>query len=670
MRFLRSQQGPCWPLVVLILWLALLLRLDHLHYTRQNLDRAVPHGLGILIRDAIAEGRLPDLPMLGLQASINLPNPIGASIFYALLSALDADPYSATALNALNNVLVVVVAMSIAQRIGGRIAALGAGLLAATSPWMIWVARGAWLQGTLEGMSALACWLTLNGLVQRRRNHLLAAYVLIAAAMQTYLPAFGLAAQLLSALLTQWRALGTAIRRTVLLGLGVCVLSGMAYFAALRVEGVSLEQTLTNPYAYNEVTASSQVNLDPISHLLRIASGRDFENTFVEPDTWLFSLRDQLSDARAGVIEMLMIFGIAALATRGTSTDRHLLMWSALPTLSALVISNVIMPSWKVHVFYLALTSPAPYVFAGAGLSALKLPQLRVGRATLSMAAATAIVACALVSAWNLQGERETLQRFPLHHDGLHALPLKWQRALANEARRACMVLSNDEPEAWLISLLGISQRVRPATYKQTEQGAAWLVGAQGGACVISTRVDHPPAHAELVWQTSLQGQNRTDRTPAQLALFRMRKPPVSNIEPLAVNLGWIQTALYVTDRVAAGQVLTITQSWQIQALPEEPFWFWYFAPFVKLRNRDDAIVAQLDHLPAFEGWQWRVGDAFYSEAWLALSPDLSPGFYTLELSLFDPNQGKNAVYVKPLAPSQPIVTIRKQLLVEAPMDR
>ena len=585
-----------WAPPLLVMWLALLARLDRLEHTRQNFDRAYPHGLGIIIRDAIAAGRWDDLPLTGITASIALPNPIGASLFYAVLSALDADPYIAAALNALVSMVAVAVVIGVARRRLGGWTAFGAGLLAASSPWAVWVSRGAWLQGPLETFAALAFWLLSNGLLDGRRRHLLAGTTLIAAAMQTYLVTFGLLAAALTALGWRWRALDAAGRRAAQIGLGLCAVSALAYGGALALRGVSLQQMLENPHAFNEVTAAGALNLDPLTHVLRVASGRDFENTFVEDDTAHFAERDRLSDARAGLIEVCIGLGALALAVRRAPADRLLLLWATLPTVGALTIGNWLMPEWKVHVFYLLLASPTPYVLAGAPLAGLALWRAPILRAALL----GGFIAAALVSIWNLWGEREALARFPLHHDGLQALPLKWHRWVGAEARAACHYLSNDEPETWLVSLIGDASRVRRATFRRSKQGAAWLIGPQGGACVISAEPSDPPARAEVIAQRSLEGQNRTDRTPAQLALFRARALPEENIPPLETNLGWAQIALIAPEQAEAGQVITVQQSWRIASLPQEPHWFWYFAPFIKLLDVEGRTIAQHDRLPAF----------------------------------------------------------------------
>jgi hypothetical protein len=52
------------------------------------------------------------------------------------------------------------------------------------------------------------------------------------------------------------------------------------------------------------------------------------------------------------------------------------------------------------------------------------------------------------------------------------------------------------------------------------------------------------------------------------------------------------------------------------------------------------------------------------SDVRVKVPADAAPGEYVLEISLFDPNQKKNAVYFDPVAPSAPVVTIRRTISV------
>jgi hypothetical protein len=84
----------------------------------------------------------------------------------------------------------------------------------------------------------------------------------------------------------------------------------------------------------------------------------------------------------------------------------------------------------------------------------------------------------------------------------------------------------------------------------------------------------------------------------------------------------------------------------------------------VKLLNAQREVVAQADNGAALLGWGWQPGALHLNTARLRVPSDLAAGEYTLEISLFDPNEKKNAVYFDPVAPDTPIVTIQRRLLI------
>jgi hypothetical protein len=132
------------------------------------------------------------------------------------------------------------------------------------------------------------------------------------------------------------------------------------------------------------------------------------------------------------------------------------------------------------------------------------------------------------------------------------------------------------------------------------------------------------------------------------------------------VNLGegWRLLKLDAPDSARAGEQVTVIHEWLVGQPPNEPYWFWYFAPFVKLFAPDERMVLEIDNAPAILGYAWRTGYVQVSAVRFTLPADLLPGNYTLELSLFDPNQKKNAVYFHPSQPQTPIVTIPKTIRV------
>jgi hypothetical protein len=688
-----SRWPRSWLPALLIALLAFAFRMNGLAEVRQNYDRAYPHGLGIFIREAIADGQFDRLPAVSLLASINLPNPAGASYFYALLTAIEPSPYAATALNAMLGALVAVIAFDLARRVFGTWAAIAAGLFASVSIWASWVARGAWLQGPIEAMSALAVWLIVNGLTRRDARHLFAAFAWIAAGMQTYLVAFGLAGQAIAACLVAARDMRSApsLRRATMAGLAMCGASLLIYAGAVAGARASLGAVIDNPNAFNEETRSGGLNLDPINHALRIASGRDFENTFVESDTSLFEARDRWSDARATAVDVLMLAGIAMLVAQaagrpiagsrtsnGAAGDarplasRILLAWFVLPVAGTFLVANAVMRDWKVHVFYLLLTSPVPYVLAGAPLAPIQRLTRNAARPARGAVVGSLIAfgtAAAAIPWWNAHGEIEATVRFPYNHDGLYSLPIVWQMRLAEHWRAlGCATLHAPEDARWLASLLGSARPVRSDDLRVRGSSSIWQVQPQGNNCALLMAEAPAPAHAEK-FMITLPGQKRTDHTPVVLAFHRSR-PIASAAAPaddaLTVNLGegWRLLALDVPASARAGEMITVTHEWLVGLPPGEPYWAWYFAPFVKLFAPDGRMLVQIDDAPAILGHAWRTGHVQISAVRLALPADLPAGDYVLEMSLFDPNQKKNAVYFDPRQPDQPIVTIRKTMRV------
>ncbi len=668
--------------------MAFAFRMHGLEHVRQNYDRAYPHGLGLFIRQAVAEGRFDQLPAASLLASINLPNPAGASYFYALLTAIEPGAYVATALNAMLGTLVAAVAFNLARRLFGGWAAFVAGLLAGVSLWAAWVARGAWLQGPLEAMGALTLWLAMNGLARGKPKHLFTAFAWAAACLHTYLVAAGLLAQLVAATLIgalhlhrsgRWSA---GLRCAAAAGTATCVLSALVYAGAVISARASLTAVVNNPHAFNEETRAGRLNLDPINHALRIASGRDFENTFVEPDAPMFELRDRWSDARATIIDALLWIGLGMLAIRAAGrsrpnparalTSRIALGWFVLPILTTFLIANAVMRDWKVHVFYLLLTSPMPYALAGAPFALLERAARHVSRRTryaiLALASPAAVVAVA-IPWWNALGEAEATARFPYHHDGLYSLPLLWQMRLAERWRAlGCVTLHAQEDERWMASLLGDARPARAEEIHIKGASSVWQVRPEGGECALLMAESPAPARAEA-FPMPIPGQKRTDRTPVMLMLYRAL-PLESALRPsdgtFTVNLGegWRLLELRTPAAAYPGETITVTHDWLVGLPPAEPHWSWYFAPFVKLFAPDGRMILQVDNAPAILGYRWRAGHVQTSAVRFALPADLPTGEYTLEMSLFDPNQKKNAVYFDPKQPSTPVVTIQRVLLV------
>jgi len=132
----------------------------------------------------------------------------------------------------------------------------------------------------------------------------------------------------------------------------------------------------------------------------------------------------------------------------------------------------------------------------------------------------------------------------------------------------------------------------------------------------------------------------------------------------LATHLGWSLLQLDAPAQAHPGDYVVIRHVWRIDALPPEEHAAWYFAPFIDLRTPNGAQVATIDDARALPGYAWQLGSQLHSIVHLKIPADAAPGRYTLEFSLFDPNQKKNAVYFDPRDPATPVVVLKRTIVV------
>ena len=63
--------------------------------------------------------------------------------------------------------------------------------------------------------------------------------------------------------------------------------------------------------------------------------------------------------------------------------------------------------------------------------------------------------------------------------------------------------------------------------------------------------------------------------------------------------------------------------------------------------------------------YEWRTGDEILSTITFQVPKGATSGNYSLLVSLFDPNQKKNAVYFSPQKPQEPIVVIKRTMHID-----
>ena len=72
--------------------------------------------------------------------------------------------------------------------------------------------------------------------------------------------------------------------------------------------------------------------------------------------------------------------------------------------------------------------------------------------------------------------------------------------------------------------------------------------------------------------------------------------------------------------------------------------------------------MAAYDHAVSMEGWEWIPGSIVMSEVDLPVPADLATGTYSVQSSLFDPNQKKNAVYFDMAEPGKLILVLNQKI--------
>jgi hypothetical protein len=242
----------------------------------------------------------------------------------------------------------------------------------------------------------------------------------------------------------------------------------------------------------------------------------------------------------------------------------------------------------------------------------------------------------------------------------LNWLPLRWGERIGAVLREQCSAINdstdvNKDQQSWLTSWTRTSRKVQMESARFKNDGNVWSVQAQGGNCVLLPAGAPAPANAEAI---PVQFDDGT-----QFVVHRSL--PYTLTEPLMnVNLGWSLLNLSTPESAKAGDEIIIRQDFRIDSLPNEPHDTWLFQPYVKLLNAQREVVAQVDNGAALKGWGWQAGALHLNTTRLRIPSNLPAGEYTLEISLFDPNQMKNAVYFDPVAPATPIVTIQRQLSI------
>lgn len=161
-----------------------------------------------------------------------------------------------------------------------------------------------------------------------------------------------------------------------------------------------------------------------------------------------------------------------------------------------------------------------------------------------------------------------------------------------------------------------------------------WMTREAGGTCSIRLAgALPPPGGSALTSEGDRYGIYRSD--------------PIANKPGPAtprINLGWAMLQSSIPQSVRPRDALQIDVAWMVEALPTEPHAYWRYDLFVKLVDPNGRVIVQNDVVGP-PGAVWRVGDVIRQRLTLSVPADTSGGAATVELSLYDRDHQRTAVF-------------------------
>ncbi len=658
-----------------ILIAAFALRLYCLEAVRYRYDDGYPLGQGISIVEAIMDGHLTELPILGLRSGILIPNPSGASYLWAVVALLDRSPYIALALSSMLNVLAVAMVYSLGRHYMGEAGALVAMALAAGASWAIVVARGTWLQGQLEFGAVTALWLILPALQRHLPRRLLSGFLVVALVSQTYLASFAIMAQTFIAV-GLGRVWTTKLRRMALWGVAIYALSISGFLIALNVTHVDLSHRLSMGVTAHTPapvpgTPAHQVDLSALAFAAQLATGHGFVQSWLQgvPDGG--GLLRWFDNTRSDILALLLALGVALAAWRSRRNvcERIVLGWFLAPILSIIVLQYGFL-HLALDYHYLLITSPSAYLLAALPIQWIyqRLHRAHWARYTRQIGRASYAVlltGIVIVPAFDLYSYYQVSLTQPVS-GGIDLMPLRDQLQFAQLWRTQCSEVSatfypfedrQTDWRFWTGSLLGGVRHVYGDSVATVDRADAWEISSEGGSCYTTLGSGPPFSHADAFTQRLPSGEVVTT--------FRSRKlvpNPVDSI--FSVNLGWTLVDLQFPTLVHAGEWVTLTQAWRIDSLPDEPHALWRFDPFVRLVSSSDKVVVSADGV-SIPGRAWQTGRIIVSDVRFQIPDNISRGNYLLSASLYDRVQRKNAVYIDTRHPMNSTLDVEQAVNVK-----
>ena len=656
----------CLPYaLVLVAFAVRLYRFDLVRYSH---DFAIPHSYGIRILEVLRDGRWSDLPLLSLPSGVQVMNPAGASYYWALVALVDRSPLLPIVISILLSTLGVAMIFDLGRRSLGR-RSLGrrggwvAAALAATSIYAVYIARGTWIQGQLEFAAIGTAWLVWRGLAEVRPRRVLAGFAFAALMMQTYLATMAVGPMAMLSCVLAWPRLRqhAALRRAVLIGSGLCVLSALIFGVLLVTQGQRSLGDFQSRYAQTARRSNSQP-LDALTYALTAPTGVDFDYTQELVGSWQYRQADPAprgNQIAALGLSLVMAVGALRLLGRLRAQDpqalfaRWTLAWFAVPVVLG-IAAVLVNPALALRPQYLLLTSPAGYLLAGAGV----MPLRRRALAPVLNGATALVCGVALLNGVpRIVANIDDIGAKPFA-DRIDFLPVGAQIKLGQVWRADCAEVANPQLHYWTASAKETPQGIRQGGAQWSASSNVWEIKPDGGTCTSRMNFEPAPPLADKL-ATPL-----TLHLNADTAIVTYRSLPVTDQllsstlpakQPLWLSLSWMLIGASAPAEVRAGQPITLTHAWRIAALPDAAHDDWDYTLYVHVVALDGTTrpLVETGQLPP--GVLWRAGDVVLSEVTALWPSDLTAGTYTLHVSLYDRAREDTAVFFPLNARDEPV---------------
>ena len=614
-------------------------------------DHGVPHGLGVHIVELIRAGRWSELPLQSFASGIKLMNPPAISYFWALVAAFDADPYCAVVVSVAMSTAAVCIMYRIGREMfGARMGVLTA-FFGAGSLWSAYFARGTWMQGQTEFFACICAWLVWTGAKGVHAKRMFWAGLAAGVFAQTYLAAFGLIAQVTIAIIAAWRRLSPLLRRAAFVGFACAVMSMLLYlvttvthaeavtpalqWAATR--GTSDELLLENPFGLRiDIVA-------PVRAAQFISNG-EIGAALISS----FAAVQQIQEW-AAICVLIIGLAIAVRNARRSLAHRQVLLWFAAPVVGAFA-GTIFFPQMSLgNRWYLLLISPAQFVLAALGVDALITAAGRFMKNIRIVVFAVATLWCG-VAAMRIDLHAESEYQFQIRNGWFDQSPLRVQREFAQVWKTQCTQINNEQLVLWQTSLLGRSAGIAQGRAHLSGENITWQTSPAGGDCLTATASQPAPPFANVIL--------RQQTTTGELLTYRSQ--PVHDDESLLhalhiqsrasdqLNIGWRLIGFDAPQHVRAGEKISVTQVWKIEAVPAEPHDDWcysVFASWYDAAGRRFDVISSAEQSPLVCGRFWQPGDFVINRTVVTIPIDSAAGPGRMDLTLWDNGLARNAAY-------------------------